>query len=208
MYQLYPTLLNQYILYQNGSQNASGQPLVSLEALLAMVNREPVLTTDPQQTGLNFEKAVITGKAKEEFPEAIIEQVQNMLPKRFKTQVLSQFDLGNVHFYGFVDVLGEGRAIDIKTTKKYQPNMHAGNAQNLYLLGLKNQKISTLEYIITDFDQVYTETYLLRSFNFNPLLESMYSFCDFLENHRASIHNVRIFGQHKKATALPLFPNL
>ncbi len=208
MYHIYPTLLNQYFLYKTKVTKADGSPLIGFEQMLAAINRDAKPTTDSQQKGIDFENAVITGKGAENFPEKIIEEVQNRLPKRYKTQVFNKFQIGRVEVYGYVDVLGEGRAIDIKTTGKYVEASHAHNFQNLYLLGLKKQGVSQLDYLITDFEQVYTESYRLRSFNFNPLLEVLEDFTKFLELNRSLIRNPKIFGEEKAPPTLPLFPNL
>jgi hypothetical protein len=207
MYHIYPTLLNQYYLYKNEQKNAAGELLVPKEKLLASINREASPTTMSQQRGINFENAVITGKGAEAFDEGVIENVQNLLPKKYKTQVFNKFYLGKMEVYGYVDVLGEGRAIDIKTTQNYQPGSHQHNFQNLYLLGLKSKGVTQLDYIITDFAQVYVETYYLRSYNFTPMLEVLDEFAKFLEINRSLIRNTKIFGQDKPAPALPLFPN-
>jgi hypothetical protein len=207
MYKIYPTLLNQFYLFKTEAKKADGSIMVAKTDLMASINREPRPQTESQTKGVNFENAVVTGKGEDDFAADIIEKVRGMLPKNYRTQVLSKFTVGKTEIYGFVDIVGEGRAIDLKTTAKYSPGKFEMNFQNLYLLGLKAKGISQLDYIITDFSQVYVESYNLRSYNFGPMLQLVEEFTKFLELNRKNITNPKIFGEEKALKALPLFPN-
>lgn len=208
MYHIYPTLLNTYSLFTEKVVDKNGDLLVTFEKLIASINREAKPVSDPQQTGINFENAVITGKGASAFSENILEQIRNKLPKKFKTQVFSKFTLRNVEIYGYIDVLGEGKAIDIKTTNSYAPGKYANNFQNLYLLGLRNKGVNQLDYLVTDFNEVYVESYNVRQFNFNPMLEQIENFTRFLELNKSLISDRKIFGEENSPKILPLFPNL
>jgi hypothetical protein len=207
LYHIYPTLLNTYSIFTEKVKDKSGELLVNFEQLIASINREAQPISDPQQTGVNFENAVITGKGADAFPERILDEVRALLPQKFKTQVLTKFIVRNVEIYGYVDVLGDGRAIDIKTTISYQSGKYSDNFQNLYLLGLKNKGVSQLDYLVTDFEKVYVESYHLRTYNFNPLLDKIEAFTRFLELNKSLINNRKIFGEDNQPKALPLFPN-
>ena len=92
MYHIYPTLLNTYSLFTEKVVDKNGDLLVTFEKLIASINREAKPVSDPQQTGINFENAVITGKGASAFSENILEQIRNKLPKKFKTQVFSKIN--------------------------------------------------------------------------------------------------------------------
>jgi hypothetical protein len=208
MYHIYPTLLNTYSLYINKVRDANGQLYVDFDQMIGSINRVARPTSAPAQKGINFENAVITGKGQEAFEPAILDNIREKLPIKFKTQVFTKFVIRNVEIYGYIDVLGEKRAIDLKTTNSYKPGKYSNNFQNLYLLGLRNKGIEQLDYLVTDFKEVYVESYHIRQYNFNPMLDEIEAFTRFLELNRSLITDSKIFGENKLATALPLFPNL
>ncbi|OMP13634.1 hypothetical protein COLO4_01257 [Corchorus olitorius] len=109
--------------------------------------------------------------------------MRKQLPMRYKTQFFVRTAIKDVEFYGMVDVVGGDRAIDIKTTARYQAPKFAHHFQNLYLFGLKSWNIKQLDYLITDFQNVYTESYHYDSYDFQPLLDELELFTEFLEQH-------------------------
>ena len=207
MFHIYPTLLNTYSLYLNKVTKSDGTLFVSYDQLIVSINREKKPATDPQKKGIDFENAVITGRGEEAFKESILEGIRAKLPAKYKTQVFTKFIVRNVEIYGYIDVLGEGRAIDIKTTSDYKPGKYTNNFQNLYLLGLKNKGVSQLDYVVTDFNEVYVESYYIRQYNFNPLLDEIEQFTRFLELNKSLITDRKIFGEDDMPKGLPLFPN-
>ena len=207
MYHIYPTLLNTYSLFTKKVTDAEGNLFVDFNQMIASINRETRPVSDPAQAGINFENAVITGKGAEAFSENVLEKIRGLLPTKYKTQVFTKFVVQNVEIYGYIDVLGEGRAIDIKTTTNYKPSKYSNNFQNLYLLGLRNKGISQLDYLVTDFSEVYVETYHVRHYNFTPMLDEIEAFTRFLELNKSLITDRKIFGEDNLPKALPLFPN-
>jgi hypothetical protein len=208
MYHIYPTLLNTYSLFARKVVDANGSLFVSYDQMIAAINKETRPVSDPQQTGINFENAVITGKGEEAFPSVILDSIRAKLPNKYKTQVFTKFVVRNVEIYGYIDVLGEGRAIDLKTTNTYNSGKYQNNFQNLYLLGLRNKGVNQLDYLVTDFKEVYVETYNVRQFNFNPMLDEIETFTKFLELNKSMITDRKIFGEDNLTKSLPLFPNL
>lgn len=187
-YQFYPTLLNEFQRFLN---NPTDEQKIQL---LKRINRIP--ETDPNvlakfQKGVSFEEAVLKDKP-HSFSEVIVQEARNWLPKRLKTQQLVQFIYRNIRFYGYADVVGEGRVIDIKTTAKHQPHRHDANFQNLYLYGLKEAGFTKMEYLIYDFQELHIETYRLEEYDFQPLLLKMIDFSEFIENNKNLISDKKI----------------
>jgi hypothetical protein len=207
MYHIYPTLLNTYSLFAKKVTDNDGQLFVSFEQMIGSINKETKPVSDPAQKGINFENAVITGKGEEAFSEVILEKIRTKLPAKYKTQVFTKFVVRNVEIYGYIDVVGEGRAIDLKTTNAYKSGKYSSNFQNLYLLGLRNKGINQLDYLVTDFNEVYVESYNVRHFNFNPMLDEIEAFTKFLELNKSLITDRKIYGEDNLPKALPLFPN-
>jgi hypothetical protein len=192
-YRIYPTLLNTFSLYLHEAKNTEGQLYVSYEELINRINRVYKPPTEAQQRGVSFEGALLKGDGEEVFPASILAQMRAKLPNRFKTQFYTSVVVRDIEIYGFVDVVAGNRAIDIKTTSSYQPDKFLHNHQNLYLLGLKRWNIKQLDYLITDFEEVYTETYYYDTYDFEPLLNELFQFVDFLETNREQITDKKIF---------------
>jgi hypothetical protein len=189
-YRIYPSLLNSYDKYLRGQ--------LDMDVLLDRINRMPVPQTAAQARGVSFEEAVIKGVNEEMFDPYILERVRALLPRPMvKTQVYCEYELGAVLFYGYVDVIGKILAVDIKTTSLYVPDCYSQSHQNLYLPALKSRGIRSLRYVITDFKDVYQEDYG-QSVDLSYQQEQIKSFCDFLEEHRKRITDLRIFNMHQR----------
>ena len=185
-YRFYPSLLNTFSRYLQGGN-------LSVQALVDTINRVPSPTTMAQERGISFEEAIVKGTDEERFNGEIIKKVRKLLPRPIvDTQVFCQWEVEDVLFYGYVDLIGKFKAVDLKTTSSYQPGRYLHNHQNLYLHALKRKGIKLMEYVITDFTDVYVESYALT----HPIdrqLEEIRLFKAFLEEHRPLITDKKIF---------------
>lgn len=205
MYRIYPTLLNSFALFENQTTDNQGVVIVDMWEMIDRINRVKKPTTEAQQKGIDFEKAVVTGDNEDLFGEGIIEKARALLPSKYKTQFYSEARYKNCLIYGFVDLVGGDRAVDLKSTRRYEPNRFEYNHQNLYLLGLEKYGVKTLDYVITDFEEVYQETYSLDAYNFKPLFQQIDNFVDFLEQHKRLIKDKKIFDKKTDNNQLSLF---
>ena len=186
-YRVYPSLLNLYARYEAG--------LVEEPFLLDRLNRVPISQTAAQKRGVSFEEAVIKGTQAEQFDPSILQKVRRMLPRPLvATQQYCQYRWENVLIYGYVDALGVGLAVDLKTTTRYQPGRHQHDHQHFYLRALRPRGIRRLRYVITDFEEVYQEEYDQRT-DLSLQEAQLRRFCDFLEAHRDAITDKRLFGK-------------
>lgn len=205
MYRIYPTLLNSFALFEEKTTDSQGEIIVDMWEMIDRINRVRKPTTEAQQKGIDFEKAVVTGENEDDFKEGIIEKVRALLPSKYKTQFYSEAKYKNCLIYGFVDLVGADRAVDLKSTRRYEPNRFEFNHQNLYLLGLKKYGIKTLDYVITDFEEVYQETYTFDAYDFKPLYQQIDNFVDFIEQHRKLIKDKKIFDNKTDNNQLSMF---
>lgn len=187
-FNFYPTLLNEYHRFLKYPTEESKTTLIN------RINRVP--ETDPAvlarfKKGISFESAVVKNKAGE-FKESLIEEAGALLPKKKKTQQLLSFRHKNIKFYGYADVLGGGRVIDLKSTANHKPGRHDFNFQTLYLYSLIDAGFKSMEYIICDFEKIYVETYLASSYDFEAMLQEMESFRDFLIENQSQITDKKI----------------
>ena len=190
-YRFYPSLLNVFSRYMRGG-NLSAQELID------SINRVPSPTTAAQERGVSFEDAVVKGTDEDRFDAQVVQQVRKLLPRPIvDTQVYCQLEIDDVLFYGYVDVIGKFKAVDLKTTASYQPGRYVHNHQNLYLHALKRKGIKLMEYVITEFkpdgaSEVHVESYALT----HPIerqLEEIRLFKAFLDEHRPLITDKKIF---------------
>ncbi|MHA8051731.1 hypothetical protein V7S79_11525 [Aquirufa sp. ROCK-SH2] len=205
LYRLYPTLLNSYTLYLNQARDSNGKLIVDEIELIDRINRVKKPTTQAQQKGIDFEKAVTLGLNEEAFAEGIIDKARNLLPAKYKTQLYLESRYKNSVIYGYVDGAGDQIAFDLKSTSFYEPGRFSKNHQNLYLLGLQKVGIEQLDYVITDFKDVYVESYQLSSYDFNPLYEQIESFTRFLDDHKKFIFDKKIFDRKSNDNQLSIF---
>ncbi|MCP9753718.1 hypothetical protein EGI26_00890 [Lacihabitans sp. CCS-44] len=188
-YRLYPTLLNEFGKY------LSSPTLEMRTQLLNRINRIRDFddaTLKRMKKGSNFEEAVLKNKP-HAFENQIVEKVRNMLPTSRVEQMPIKFTHQNIQFYGFADVVGEGKVIDIKTTSSYKPNKFQHNFQNLYMYALKDRGCTEMEYIIYDFKEIHIETYYIATYDFSAMLHHMELFTEFLEDNRQFITDKKIF---------------
>ncbi|QJD78788.1 PD-(D/E)XK nuclease family protein [Spirosoma rhododendri] len=185
-YRFYPSLLNTFSRYMQGGN-------LSVQQLIDSINRVPTPTTAAQERGTSFEEAIVKGTDEDRFDADIVKRVRKLLPRPIvDTQVYCQWEVEDVLFYGYVDLIGTFKAVDLKTTGSYQPGRFAHNHQNLYLHALKRKGIKLMEYVITDFTDVYVESYSLT----HPIdrqIEEIRQFKAFLDEHRALITDKKIF---------------
>lgn len=193
-YRIYPTLLNEYAKYLKNNTHEQKQ------ILLNRINR--VSDFDEEllrkfKKGSNFEDAVLKN-VKHNFNTNIVQEVQALLPAHRINQNKVVFNHNNIQFYGFADVVGEKRVIDIKTTSKYSKHRFQENFQHLYLYGLKDFGYDSMEYIIYDFEQIYIEKYMLEEIDFDSMLQKMDSFALFLDKNKTLITDKKIFVSELK----------
>jgi len=205
LYRLYPTLLNSFSLYQSQARDSFGKIIVDDIEMIERINRVRKPTNKAQQKGMDFERAVILGENEELFAEGIIDQARKLLPEKYKTQFYVEARYKNAQIYGYVDGVGDHIAFDLKSTSYYEPGRFLKNHQNLYLLGLQKYGIERLDYVITDFKQLYVETYDLNHYDFNPLYTQIEAFILFLEDHKKFIRDKKIFDRKSNDNQLSLF---
>lgn len=193
-YRVYPTLLNEFQKFLQSPTEESKQRLLNR---INRVQDFDIETLQKFKKGTSFEEAVVHPKV-HNFDSKIINEAKMMLPTSKVLQMSVKFIHQNILFYGFADVVGEGRVIDIKTTSSYLPPKFLTNFQTLYLYGLKEQGCKQMEYLIYDFQNLHVETYSLETFDFSPMLKKMELFSDFLEENKFLIKDKKIFVEESR----------
>jgi hypothetical protein len=205
-YNFSPSLLNQFSLFltEEGFERDGEQiPFVSFEKLMDAINKVPYQTTEAQQKGIDFEndvieyaqgnKGILNGK--DIFYSNCIVEITDKLPNYFVAQRYVSKQHKDILFYGFCDVVGGARIIDIKTSSQaYSFGKFLNSHQNLYLWALQEHGFKSMEYLFTNFKTVYPEIYHVENYSFDNLLNQMQDFSEFVEDHRNLIYNQKIFN--------------
>jgi hypothetical protein len=196
-YRVYPSLLNQFSLYlseEGFERDDEHIPFVDFARLMDAINRVPTPTTEAQAKGIAFEELVL-GAAQSEEPESpVVARTRQLLPPVGTPQVYCEYQLDDVLIYGYADFVGFGRCVDIKTTKQYQFPKFLHSHQNWYMKALEPDGVKRMDYIITDFREVYRETYTPDTYDFGRLAYEVFLFRDFLEQHREQITQPKLFN--------------
>lgn len=205
-YNFSPSLLNQFSLFltEEGFEKDGEQiPFVSFEKLIDAINKVPYQTTEAQQKGIDFENDVIEYaqgnkdilNGKDIFYSNCIVEITERLPDYFVAQRYVSKQYKDILFYGFCDVVGGARIIDIKTSSQtYSFGKFLNSHQNLYLWALQEHGFKSMEYLFTNFKTVFPETYHVENYSFDNLLNQMQDFSEFVEDHRNLIYNQKIFN--------------
>lgn len=191
LFHFYPTLLNAFANYKKAQTKEAFQQLID------RINRVPERDQEilkKFRRGNSFEKEVLQNKPRDFSPE-LINNCHQLLPHNFKSQYKVSFLIENIHFYGYADVVGQKRIIDLKSTSYFFPDRHKNNFQNLYLFGLKEYGFEQMEYLTTDGKDVYHEIYALEEIDFSYFLEGMKQFSYFLMEHRSLIQDKKILQE-------------
>lgn len=193
-YRVYPSLLNEYARFVKGN--------IDRKELLNRINRVQDFdqeTMRRMRRGTRFEKAVLK-RIPGEFDPEILQQVRNLLPKSYAAQYALSFTYEDVQFYGYADLVGNKSVVDIKTTQRFKPEKYSNSFQNLYLYALKDKGCERMEYIVYDFEKLHHLVFSLEEMDFEPLLSSMLSFREFLEENRKHITDKKIFIPQPQGT--------
>jgi hypothetical protein len=106
---------------------------------------------------------------------------------------------GDVKLYGFIDELMPQSCHDIKTTTTYSDRKFYGKSQSLvypYCLIKSGNDVRHFEYNITDFSDVYKETYVFDDDRDIPILtQKTEDFIIFLNENKHLITNKKIFNE-------------
>lgn len=188
-YRIYPTLLNEYSKYLNDPTSEKFKQLLNRINRISDFDEQTLLKF---KKGIRFEEAVVKNIPHDFEPE-IINNAKALLPTARVLQMPVKFNHNAIQFYGFADVVGEGRVIDLKTTGSYKGQKFKANPQNLYMYALKNQGCVQMEYIVYDFKELYHEIYRLDEYDFEPLLKLLDAFGIFLEKNKSSITDKKLF---------------
>ncbi len=206
MYNIYPTLLDAFAWYKRSEDEGA------LQEFLDKVNRVRTPPTDAMLRGIAFERLVddlaISGDRLDEDTEVQVHDVDcpGFIPNAFANRLrgaVRQVDVetvvetehGPVRLYGKMDEILADHGYDIKTTSKYEFPKYLHHFQHpLYLEALKPSGINRFTYLVTDFRDIYEESYNWTQAGRDSLIGEVAHLVEFLERNRARITDRKVFG--------------
>ena len=211
-YKFYATLLHAFNWYQvSESENAE-------QEFIDKINRVPITDEKALErmeigTQLNdlidynlkhnlIENREFITTDKFEFSSEIVNKIthhlQGSIPQYY-TETIIRCNGNSVLVYGYIDYILTNKIIDLKTTKTYELGKYKDSMQmHLYPICLFNNEgiiADEFEFLVTDFKEVYTETYPINLIDSNTKLAVTCNLLiEFLEAKKELITNKKIFG--------------
>lgn len=105
---------------------------------------------------------------------------------------------GPVEIYGYVDYLQRDRLIDLKTTSKYTFPKYNNGFQHLaypFCMNQQGNDISCFQYLVTDTNHVYLETYHWNDQMAQQMLDPLNGLLDFISTFRDEITDPKVLGE-------------
>lgn len=215
-YKFYATLLDAFLRYQaSESENAE-------QEFIDKINRVPItdekdLERMAKGTALNnlVDKQVINQTFSEAetiseivdnqtftFDSRIVntlgDKLQGATPQVY-TQTIIRCNGNDVLVYGYIDYVLANKVIDLKTTSTYELGKYKDSMQmHLYPIALFNEEnivTDEFEFLVTDFKEIYSETYPINLIDSNAKLAVVCtSLIEFLNAKSDLITDKKIFG--------------
>lgn len=203
-YRFYPSLLDAYKWYQASEQDEAEQELIN------KINRVP-FQSDAADKGTWFNELIDTSlKGLEKHGECYLTGCALQLAERLQgaakqvfTSTTLDVDGKIVELYGYIDYVKEDRVIDLKTTKSYELGKYKDSLQlHFYPFSLINEgnDINYFEFLVCDFNNVYTESYKVDyEASKAILMDACRELIRFIEIKKHLVTDKKIFAQQQIA---------
>ena len=180
-----PTLLDSFQFYQTAADDeyADMRRRELIDRLKGIT-----VTTEVMQRGTDFENllcAYIDGNAALDEADAVTKVIKEMAEhvRSASRQVhVKTLITPDVTVHGYIDFLHAGTVYDVKTTGTYLFPKYLHRNQHLaYLAALRNQKIETFKYLVTDYKDCFIESYHWRDSFMDDLRGRVNDFLGYLK---------------------------
>lgn len=205
-YRFSPSIIKDFVNYVDEvgyEKDGESIPFVTEQNLIDRINKVPSPMGEAAKKGTDFESVLLGGEPSYgynfEDKEDLLIKMRGRLPKYFSKQVWVEYWIEelNTMVSGFVDVVGAGKVIDIKTKSIYDFPAFLNDAQLLYLKALEKDGVVEMEYLITNFSEIFSETYHLRNLNFTTIYDNISRLQLFVDANLHRISNLAIIGREQ-----------
>lgn len=202
-YKFYPSLLDAYKWYQASESDGSEQELIN------KINRVP-FKSDSADKGTWFNELIdhsIKGNGKYglQYLNGVALEVFERLKgasMQVYTSTLLEVDGKIVELYGYIDYVLQDKVIDLKTTQVYDLGKYQKSMQlHFYPVSLidEGNVINEFEFLVTDFVNVYPETYKVDYQRSKMILiDSCKELIRFLQLKRDLITDKKVFALNEE----------
>lgn len=198
-YKFYPSLLDSYKWYQNSESETAEQELID------KINRVP-FKSEAADKGTWFNEFIdhalkgdekygvnyLSGPALQ-----IFEKLKGSVSQVY-TSTLIEVDGKTIELYGYIDYVLQDKVIDLKTTKSYELGKYQNSLQlHFYPVSLMDDGnvINEFEFLVTDFESVFSETYKIDyKLSQGILTDACRELIRFIELKNHLITDKKIFG--------------
>ncbi len=199
-YKFYPSLLDAYNWY------ASSESEDAEKEFIDKINRVK-FQSDAADKGTWFNELIDTAlvggsRFGLNYLSGVALEVYELLEGSIAQQfTCTQIEVNGVcvELYGYIDYVKQDRVTDLKTTSNYDLGKYKDSMQlHFYPVSLIDNgcEINEFEFLVTDFKDVYSETYAVDyNVSLNALKQSCQQLINFLEAKRELITDKKIFGQ-------------
>ncbi len=203
-YKFSPSIIKDFVNYINEvgyEKDGENIPFVTKQNLIDRINKVPSPMGEAAKKGMDFESVLLGGKPRYGFDfsekQELLERMRSYLPKHFSKQVWLECKLPELQTVvgGYADVVGAGSVIDIKTTSSYDFPGYINDAQLLYMKALENSGVSEMQYLITNFSEIFIETYNISNLKFDTIYENIERLQMFVDANMDKITNLTIIGR-------------
>lgn len=192
MYQITPTLLDAFARFERHQDEESFNDLIN------KINRIKSETTEHKLKGIAFENAVNGLKSDFYFEPDLISKVQSKIINNTGIQVEISAEYNNVRYYGIADYTFPEMILDLKGTGNYYYGKFKKKNQfpvYSFIKELNKEPIRQFKYLVSDYTNIYQETYLPSQKVYDDLLEFTGEFIRFINHFKKHITNPAIFGK-------------
>ena len=206
-YKFSPSIIKDFVNYINETgyeKDGENIPFVTEQNLLDRINKVPSPMGEAAKKGMDFESVLLGGVSSYGYnfldKQELMERMRAYLPKYYYKQVWVECKLPELNTVvgGYTDVVGAGTVTDIKTTSNYDFPGYINDAQLLYLKALENSGVSEMQYVITNFSEIFIEKYHLSNLRFDTIYENIERLQLFVDANIYRITNLAIIGQEEK----------
>lgn len=195
MYQITPTLLDAFARFERHQDEESFNDLIN------KINRVKSDPNEAQLKGIAFENCVNNGLYEWDnfsFDVDLIDDAGSRLINNNGIQVKISGDYDNIHFYGIADYTFPEMILDLKGTGNYYYGKFKKKNQfpvYSFIKELNKEPIRQFKYLVSDYTNLYQETYLPSQKVYDDLLEFTREFIRFINHFKKHITNPAIFGK-------------
>jgi len=217
-YAIYPSLMDAYLRFKRHDDDET------FDSLFCKINKIKSEQTESQLKGVEFEKCVndlLSGVVVEKTPDGlhfkavnflfpvdlitrIVDKLKPSIGKQKYLEVIIKTQVGIIRLYGIIDFEFPEMIVDLKGTSNYKCNKYKDHMQHpvySFIRHLNNEPIKAFKYVVSDYFELYQETYIPGQNMYDKLMITIFEFINFINHYKSFITDKTIFGGEEVSDA-------